>query len=439
MADLTTAGAAAGAGLTDGIRGHIVLVDITLGGLLIDSVEKLGFTDGTEGRNGQHLGLAAGKHTGAVNTGNDTDLGIQRTDLIHAAAIYTLAVIQQPAAHHVLLQLVDALIQHRTLVGVLLVILGVQPVIDGQHTLITDILIIGIHGSTDILDELILDGLKEVMVDLHRLKGELGLADLGLYLLDEGDHLLHLCKALHNGLQHGVVVHLVGAGLDHADLIGGAGNGQLQVALLALLGVGGQDDLTIHQTDIDAGNGPVPRDIGDGQRHGCADHAGDLGNAVGVNGKDGHHNGNVVAHILGEQRTDGAVYHTAGKNSLIAGAALTLEEGAGDLAHGVQLFLKVHRKRQKIDAVTGLGGSGRIDQHGGFAVAYQHGAAGLTAHFTGLKAHLASGKFSFKYAEVFKHLFFSLLCVIIRRPCVRFSNKAFLRGRFLPSGGTIHC
>ena len=35
----------------------------------------------------------------------------------------------------------------------------------------------------------------------------------------------------------------------------------------------------------------------------------------------------------------------------------------------------------------------------------QDRAAGLAAHLASLKGHLASGKFGFKYAEVFKHLF----------------------------------
>ena len=284
------------------------------------------------------------------------------------------------------------------------------------------------------------------MVDLHGFKGELGLADLRLHLFDEGDHLLHLGKALHDGFQHGVIVYLIGAGFDHADLFSGAGNGKLQVALLALLGVGGQNDLTIDQTDIDAGDGLVPRNIGNRQCHGSADHTGDLGYAVGVNGKNCHHNGNIVAHILGEQRANGAVYHTAGKNSLIAGTTLTLEEGAGNLAHSVQLFLKVYGKRQKVDAVTRLGRGSRIDQNRRLAIAHQYRAARLTAHLAGLKAHLASGKFCFKYAEIFKHLFSPYFMSFVRlgsafvlaiKPSSA-QGKTFLRGNdslLNPRGG----
>ena len=102
-----------------------------------------------------------------------------------------------------------------------------QAVIDGTHALIADILIIGIHRGADVLDVLLLDGFKQIVVDLLRLESELGLADLRLHFLDESDHLLYLGKALHDGFQHGVIVHLVGTGFDHADLFGSTGNGKL--------------------------------------------------------------------------------------------------------------------------------------------------------------------------------------------------------------------
>ena len=80
--------------------------------------------------------------------GNQADFGGQGTDLIHAAAVHTLALIQQPAAHHILLQLVEALVDHGALLGIVLIKLGVQASsINGAQALITDILVIGIQGS----------------------------------------------------------------------------------------------------------------------------------------------------------------------------------------------------------------------------------------------------------------------------------------------------
>ena len=57
---------------------------------------------------GQHLGLAAGEHAGAVYAGQQAHFGGQRADLVDAAAVHALALVQQPAAHHELLHLVHA-------------------------------------------------------------------------------------------------------------------------------------------------------------------------------------------------------------------------------------------------------------------------------------------------------------------------------------------
>ena len=241
------------------------------------------------------------------------------------------------------------------------------------------------------------------MIHLLGFKGELGLADLLLDPLDELHHLLYLGEALHDGLQHDVVGHLLGAGLDHADLLIGTGHHQGQIALLSLLGGGGQDDLAIHQAHIDAGDGAVPGDVGDGEGEGGADHPGDLRLAVRVHRKDGHHHGDVVAHILGEEGPDGPVHHPGGEDGLIRGAALPLQEGAGDLAHRVEFFLKVHRQGQEVDAVTGLFGGGGVHQHGGLAVPHQDRAPGQAAHLAGLKADLFTGEFSLIHMEIFKH------------------------------------
>ena len=55
-----------------------------------------------------------------------------------------------------------------------------------------------------------------------------------------------------DGVQHGVLIDLIGTGLDHDDLVHGGGDGQGQVALLALLLGGVQDDLAVHQTHLHA-------------------------------------------------------------------------------------------------------------------------------------------------------------------------------------------
>ena len=123
---------------------------------------------------------------------------------------------------------------------------------------------------------------------------------------------------------------LVGTGLDHDDLFLAGGQRQGEVAVLALLLRGVQHDLAVHQTDKHTGNRAVPWNIRHGDGQGRTVHAGNFGRAVGVLAHDGHGHADIVAHILGEQRADGAVHNAGGQDGVLAGAALTAHEAAGD-------------------------------------------------------------------------------------------------------------
>ena len=94
MADLAAAGAARCAGLAHRVRREVVVMDITLLLLLEDGVELLCIAQSTQGAEGQDLGLTAGEHAGTVYARQNVNLGSQRTDFLHAAAVDALAVCQ---------------------------------------------------------------------------------------------------------------------------------------------------------------------------------------------------------------------------------------------------------------------------------------------------------------------------------------------------------
>ena len=95
-----------------------------------------------------------------------------------------------------------------------------------------------------------------------------------------------------------------------------------------------------------------------------------------VHAHDGTHDGHVVAEIGGEQGTDGPVDDAAGQDALLTGTALPAVEGAGDAAHGVELFLKVHAQGEEVDAVPGAGRRSDAAEHPGVAVAHHDGGVG---------------------------------------------------------------
>ena len=351
------------------------MVHIPLLRLLPDGIQLLAGGEGVQRRHGQHLRLAAGEQAGAVDTGQHAHLGGQGTNFVLLAAIHTVA-LQQPCFDDLLLELVGELLQILIHIRILLQIFLV-PVLD--HLIpagLTDVLVVGVHGSFGLVHEVGHDLVEQLLIEVGVGIVKLGLADLGDHLVDEGHLLLVLLMGQLDGTVHGVVIHLIGAGLDHHHLLAGGDHGDIQIADLALLTVGVEHQLTIHQTHLQSAHRAVPGNIGDGQSGGGADEGGDLCGAVVVHAHDGTHDGHVVAEIGGEQGTDGPVDDTAGEDALLAGAALTAVEAAGDAAHGVQLLLEVHAQGEEVDAVTGTGGGGDAAQHAGLAIGDHDGGVG---------------------------------------------------------------
>ena len=269
---------------------------------------------------------------------------------------------------------------------------------NGGKAGLADVFVGGIQGELDVVNGKGHDSLEHVVVHFLGLKGKLGLAYLLLNPGKEGDHFAVDLLALGNGGQHHIFGDFIGAALHHDNLIRRADHGQVQVAVLALLIIGVDDNLTLYQSHIDAADGTMEGNVRNGQGKGGAQHTGDFRQEVRLHRKHRHDHGNVVAHILGEEGTDGTVHQTGIEDGLVGGTALPFDKGAGDAAHRVHLLLKVHRQGEEVDAVAGLLGSGHVDQDSGAAVLDQNGAVGKAAHLSGFKYDLLSRKFGFKGA-----------------------------------------
>ena len=240
------------------------------------------------------------------------------------------------------------------------------------------------------------------MVDVVVLILELGLADLVLDGLDERADLLELLVRLHQRIEHAVLGHLLGARLDHNDLVLGRAQGDVHIRHLALLAGRVDDGLAVHDADLAAGYHIVKRDVRDRNRDGRAQQGDDLGGVVIVVLQHGADDGNVVAEILGEQRAHRAVDLAGGQDRLFGGTALAAHEAARDAADRIQALLKVDREREEVDAVARLGGRGRRDEDCGVAVAHQARAVGELRELAGVDGQLAAGDLGLKNAMVFE-------------------------------------
>ena len=204
--------------------------------------------------------------------------------------------------------------------------------------------------------------------------------------------------ALGDGGQHHVIGELVSAGLDHDHLLGAAGDGQGQHALLTLLAVGADDILAVGVAHLQADDGAVPGDIGNGKSHRGADHGGDFGGMVVVDRQHRAHNGNVVAHVGGEEGPDLTVDHTGGQRGLFTGAAFSAQEGAGDAADGVEALFIVDAQREEVDAVAGRLGHGGRAEHRRVAEIDQGSAVGQTGDLADLDLERPAGQRGLKHS-----------------------------------------
>ena len=97
----------------------------------------------------------------------------------------------------------------------------------------------------------------------------------------------------------------------------------------------------------------------------------------------------LVAPALGEQRADRTVDHARRQRALLAGAALALEERAGDLPGGVHPLLDVDRQREEVGVAQVA--RGRRREHHRVALADDDGAPCLLRDPSGLERDLAPG------------------------------------------------
>ena len=321
---------------------------------LVNAVQHLAVADRAQRGNGQNLSLASGKHTGAVYARQKVNLGGKRTHIVHSPAVHALLLVEQPAAHNIFLRLIHTFVDFGGLVWINRVELLVYLFINRLQPCVAHALVVGVKRKLNILCREFFNGAEHCLIRLVARIGKFLFADFGFDAFDKFNNFLICLMAGHNAVVHHFVGNNVRARLNHGDAGIGGSDGDGHLGNLALLGGRVNDILSVHITDGNAGNRPFPRDVGNTERDGGADHGGNFRRAVVIHCHYGADDGNVVAHVLGEQRTDGTVNHAGGKDGLVARASLALNIGAGNPAHGVELLFKIHGKRKEIHALAGF-------------------------------------------------------------------------------------
>ena len=350
-------------------------------------VEVLRFLARSERRQAERLRFTALEQAGTVRAGQETDLGRKRADVEVAAAVDALLLVEDGDAERLLLDVVERLRNlERRGVGVLgedgLLHLGLQRadglatgglgrVVDGGLNAVARDLI------GDFLDLVANGEQRHDALFLARVLGEvaLGLDDL----LDEADG--------RNGqrLDELVLGQFLGLALDHDDLVIGADVNEVQVAEFTL-GVGGIDDeLAVDPADAHRAHGAAEGDVRDAQRRRRAVDGEHVGIVFTVGAQERGDDLGVVEIALREQGPQRPVGHAAGEDFLFAGAALTAEIAAGDLAHGGGFLAVFDGQRKPVLAFLDAGGADGRDEDDGVAGADGDGAVREAGDFAGFK------------------------------------------------------
>ncbi len=186
-----------------------------------------------------------------------------------------------------------------------------------------------------------------------------------LHLAERGDGLL----AERHGGQHVLFGDLVGAGFHHGDVVGRAGDGELEVGLLGFLERGVHDELAgFHvAADAHAGGRAVEGSGAQHERGARAHRADGVGRVDAVHDERRAHDVHLALEAVHEAGTDGTVHHAGRQRALVGRTGLALEVAARDAADGVHLLDEVDREGEEVVVLLLVRNDGR-DQHGRVAL-----------------------------------------------------------------------
>ena len=389
MADLAASGRADASGFTDRERREVVVQQERFLVGPVQRVDPLLVLAGAERGDHDRLGLAAGEQRRAVGARQEAGLDDDRADGDEIAAVDALAGVEDVPADDLAFELLehagDRL--HRTL-GIVLAVRE-----EVLHRLLLHrgdgVLALGLARDRIGLAQVLLDNAEHLLLDrggvrkreiTRLLRGLLGELDDGL------DHRLEVPVAEHHRAEHDLLGQLVSFRLDHQHGVLGAGDDEIELALLHLVDGRIEHVLVVGEADARAADRAHEGRAGERERGRRADHGDDVGVVLLVVRQHGDDHLGVAAPAVGEQRTDRTVDQARGQRVLLGRTALALEVAAGNAAGRVVLFGVVDGERQEVDAGLRRLGRDHGRDDGGLAVGGDDGAVGLTGDLAGFQS-----------------------------------------------------
>ena len=378
------------------------MVDVSLFGLFADAVDSLTIADRSQCADGQRLGLASLEHAGTVRSGEHAGVAPDRTNFLRCTVVRTDVVVEDQASDLFLGDVVQNSIDVARILreDLFEVFLGLR--FDSVHVLKTGEFFLGQDSFAHLVGRVFADRVVDVFRNLVQIDFLLGFADFCNDLVDESNDLLDFLMTEEDRVEDDVFRHFLCTGFDHHDSVLGTCHVQGQVALGSLLAVRVDDEFAVDSADEDSTGRAIPRDVGDRDRAGAADHRSDLARCVMIHAHDGRDDLHVIVVPLREQRTQRAVHQTGEQDRLLTRTSLSLEESAGDAADCVHLLFIVAGQREEIDVRARLLGSDDGDVDHCLAVTDPYLTVGLLADLADLQLEELAAYCGAKCLVIFK-------------------------------------
>ncbi len=400
VTDLTTSHATLCLGLACGEGREVIVQQETLLALVQHIVHNLLVERGAEGGCHQGLGLATGEDSGSVRAGQIVHLAPDGTDLVGLAAVETDALVQNAAAHCLFLHVVVVTLHHGDAL-----ILGVE----GQ-------LLLGHLGEVG--DVLVADGVERVHAPV--LVGAAGLGygvclvvallanvgaqclvvyfvvvfALGLlagFFLQLHHHLALLLDLLVSHLQGFEQLGLAGLvklSLHHHDVVVGGAYHQFDIGLGYLVESGVYDPFAVDAGHTHLGDRAVEGDVAHSQGGRCGQTCQRVGSVVLVGREQRHVHKRLCMIVVGEKRTQHAVYKTGSQNLVVVATAFPLKESTGITSDGCVFFFVLYSQGHEVHALAGLAGRTYGCKQHRVAHAQLYSTVGLLGQLPGLQRDL---------------------------------------------------
>ena len=381
MTDFTASRSSGNLGFTDRICREIVLMHVSLLDYVrIQSLYALCIRQRSQCADINDLCLASGEHRGSVHSRNQTNLCKQRTDLIQLTAVRTLVILQNHLANGLLLILVYRIAKLGKISLVVRESLF-QSLGDLCNRLLTDLLVVGKYGCLHLFRRNnLLHVLKHLLRNRYGNVLLLRLANLLLNVGVERNQLLVDRICLIDVADHFFLRDLIGAGLNHDHLLSRRSYGETKIAFIPILLAGVHNHLTVHKAKLRGCAGTCKRNIRNGGSKRCTHHGNQLRTAIRIHAHNHALQGNIIAHILREQRTHRTIDDAARQNCIVAGLSFSLLEAARNLSDCVKFLTVLYGQREEIHAVTRCCRLRCRAQNGGIAVVHERAAVCLLAN-----------------------------------------------------------